>query len=257
MKPSKDKPEMIRPNIFYEAQGIEAWFTCKNADLYSTGQKIPGLNIGFNTREAKEVVRKNRKKLLNALGIQPEKVAFAEQVHGNRVQVVSQGGTFENVDALITSVKGLSLAIQVADCAAVLMADSNNGVIAAAHAGWRGAAADILPKTVAAMTSLGAETSNIKAFISPCISKENFEVGEEVAEKFPPEYVDYKTYNKPHVDLKGFLEDQLLKLGIDRTRIEVNEGCTMEDAERFYSYRREQQGSGRMLGLIRYKDIGA
>ena len=247
---SKNKPELIRPDIFKEDDGIKAWFTCKNADLYTKNQQIEGLNLGYNTAEEAEVVFRHRKELANLLNINLQEVAFAEQVHGSGVQVVSKGGTYNGVDALISRTEGITLAIQVADCAAVLMADPGNRVIAAVHAGWRGAADDIIPKTVDEMISLGMKPADIKAFISPCISQENFEVGEEVAERFPQQFVDYSTYKKPHVNLKGFLEDQLSKLGLKKSHIEVHQGCTVENANRFYSYRREQQASGRMLGVI-------
>lgn len=252
--PSRHKPELIQPRIFDDSESIGAWFTCKNVDLYSSPHSIPGLNLGFNTREDEDVVKKNRRELLDILGIEPNRIAYAEQVHGNEVQIINEGGIYRNVDALVSDVKGLSLAIQVADCAAVLMADPDVGVIAAAHAGWRGAAGDIVPKTVSAMKSLGAVPSRLKAFISPCISQKHFEVGEEVAIQFPSEFVDYTSYEKPHVNLKEFLVSQLNKLGIDNTHIEVNEGCTIDDAGRFYSYRREQQQSGRMLGIIRNEE---
>ncbi|MGK7368989.1 MAG: peptidoglycan editing factor PgeF [Candidatus Halalkalibacterium sp. M3_1C_030] len=251
MKQYKDSPELIRPDIFKKNDGIKAWFTCKNADLYSANQKIAGLNLGYNTSENTEVVSRHRKELLDSLNIDIENVAFAEQVHGSSVQTVTKGGIYDGVDALISRTEGITLAIQVADCAAVLMADPDRGIIAAVHAGWRGAADDIIPKTVDEMISLGAKTTAIKAFISPCISQANFEVGEEVAERFPTQFVDYKTYKKPHVNLKKFLVSQLSKLGLKPSNIEVNEGCTVEDANKFYSYRREQQASGRMLGIIR------
>ena len=247
---------MIRPYIFKEDIGTKAWFTCKNTDLYSANQKIAGLNLGYNTSEKAEVVSRHRQELLDAMNIDIEDVAFAEQVHGSRIQAVTRGGTYDGVDALVTCKEGITLAIQVADCAAVLLADSDSGVIAAVHAGWRGASDNIVPKTIHKMKSLGAKPAGIKVFISPCISLENFEVGEEVAQRFPSQFIDYTTYEKPHVDLKGFLVNQLTKLGLERSNIEVSEGCTVEDTRRFYSYRREQQASGRMLGLIRYKDIG-
>ncbi len=251
MKPSKNNPELLRPDLLNEDAGVSAWFTYKNAEVYSDDQKIAGLNLGYNTSENAEVVTRHRRELLKALNIDPEDVAFAEQIHGSKVQAVSEGGTYGGVDALVSRTEGITLAIQVADCAAVLMADPHNGVIAAVHAGWRGAAGDIVPKTVESMAALGAATSRMKAFISPCISKQHFEVGEEVAQKFPPAFVDYVTYKKPHIDLKGFLLQQLSDLGLKRSHIEASKGCTVDDADKFYSYRREQQASGRMLGLIR------
>lgn len=242
---------MIQPNILNGSESVQAWFTCKNADYNRVNQHIPGLNIGFNTDEKEEIVEQNRKDLLSKLKIDERDMAYAGQVHGNRVQVVTDGGTYADTDALITQIPGLALAIQVADCAAILLADDSKNIIAAVHAGWRGAAGDILPNAIKKMMALGAEAKNMKAFISPCISQHNFEVGSEVAEKFPAEFVDLQSYKKPHVDLKGFLRHQLVAQGLNKEGIEVHKGCTVADSQRFYSYRREQQQSGRMLGLIR------
>lgn len=251
MKLSNKQLELIRPEVLNRSDGIQAWFTCKNAAYFGTEQYVPGLNLGFNTNEQKSVVARHRRELLSVLKIDENKIAYAEQVHGNEVRIVEESGTFQGVDALVSKTPGLTLAIQVADCAAVLMADPGNGVIAAVHAGWRGAAGDILPKTIRKMVELGAQESSIYAFISPCISEHNFEVGPEVAEKFPAEFINYESYQKPHVDLKGFLNHQLLGQGLKKDSIEVHKGCTVDDARQFYSYRREQQESGRMLGLIR------
>lgn len=246
-----NKPELIQPEIFKKSECVQAWFTCKNVAYYSNEQRVPGLNLGFNTNEQESVVAQHRRDLLSVLGIDEKEIAYAEQVHGNEVLVVEEDGTFQGVDALVTKAPGLTLAIQVADCAAVLLADSRQGIVAAVHAGWRGAAGDILPKAIRKMILLGAQASHIQAFISPCISKYNFEVGPEVAEKFPAEFVDFQSYKKPHVDLKGFLNRQLLEQGLKNEDIEVHKGCTVDDPQRFYSYRREQQQSGRMLGLIK------
>ncbi len=242
---------LIRPDILHQDEGINAWFTLKNAD-FGNGHLISGLNLGFNTPEKKEVVARNRLKLLSHLNVDDEWVAYAEQVHSTRIQTVTQGGTYPDTDGLITQIPGLTLGIQVADCAAVLLwdTDTENNIIGALHAGWRGAAGNIVPQGIRKMINLGANPSTMKAFVSPCISLKNFEVGQEVAEQFPDEFVDYKSYAKPHVDLKGFLRHQLQEGGLLSEHIEISDGCTIEEADRFYSYRREGQQSGRMMALI-------
>ena len=132
-------------------------------------------------------------------------------------------------DGFVSNTQGLALAIQVADCAAVLLGDSENKVIGAAHTGWRGAVADIVPKTIQKMKRLGAASTYIKAFVSPCISLQNFEVGEEVAAQFPDKFVDRTNYSKPHVNLKNFIEYQLMKEGILEEHIEIDDSCTIAD----------------------------
>ena len=246
--------DAIKPAVFDNLDEIRAFFTLKNKDFGQDEASIKGLNIGYNTEEDPEIVTRNRRKILHEFGIDSNWVAFANQVHSNRVLKVTEGGTFAKTDALVTQVPGLALAIQVADCGAVLIADPKSQIIAAAHAGWRGAAGDIVPRTLKKMDALGAELHNCFAFISPCISAENFEVGHEVAEQFPEPFVDAHSYKKPHVDLKGYLAHQLTSAGVKQSRIEVHPGCTIMQAEQYYSYRREKDKSGRMMALIQLKE---
>lgn len=254
MKDLKTKISLIEPDILNEEEKIQAWFTLKNRGTGQADHSIAGLNLGFNTPEKKELVAQNRLALLSSLQVDPDWVAYADQVHSNRIQVVSQGGTYPSTDGLITAVPGLTLGIQVADCAAVLLWDTSNKIIAALHAGWRGAAGDIILKGIEKMIEQGAHPQTIKAFVSPCLSLKNFEVGQEVADQFPEKFVDYQNYKKPHLDLKSFLRHQLLETGIPETQIELREECTVEEDENFYSYRREGEKSGRMLALIQIKE---
>jgi YfiH family protein len=240
----------ITPDLLSGEKEVKAWFTLKNPEYGKQGHIIPGLNLGFNTPEKREFVAKNRLKLLSTLQLDPKWVAYADQVHSNRIQVVTEGGTYPSTDGLITPIPGLTLAIQVADCAAVLLWDSENVIVAALHAGWRGAAGNIIPRGIEKMIEQGANPLTMKAFVSPCISLKNFEVGQEVADQFPREFVDFHNYDKPHIDLKGFLKHQMMEEGIPDSHIEIRDECTIEEAENFYSYRREGDQSGRMLALI-------
>lgn len=242
----------LTPEILNDDDRIAAYFSLRNQGNIHTDREIPGLNLGLNTDESPSVVWQNREELLKALGIESSKIAYAKQVHETHVEVVEEGGTFDKTDALVSNTPGMALAIQVADCAAVLMADADNKVIGAAHAGWRGAVAGIVSKTIASMKELGAETDKIKVFISPCISLKNFEVGDEVAEKFPKELVDRTNYRKAHVDLKRYIEMELQQNEIASTQIQTDPECTIDNSD-LYSYRRQKQKSGRMMGIIQLK----
>ena len=242
------QPDFIKPSVF-DSNTISSWFT-KRGESVQDNFKIRGLNLGFNTEENEEVVKGNRNFLANSISTPISDIAFADQVHGNEIIEVEKGGIYEHIDGFITTKKGLALAIQVADCAAVLFADSKAGVISAVHAGWRGAEADIVPKAPQKMVSLNADPKNIKVFISPCISQKQFEVGDEVAEKFPDDFVDRTSYSKPHFDIKKFIEFQLLRAGILEENIEIHGSCTFSDSE-FFSYRRDGKRSGRMMGIIK------
>lgn len=240
----------ITPEALRGTKSIDAWFTLKNRHYSAPDGRIEGLNLGFNTPDPEAAVTRNRSLLLSELDIDPAQVAYADQVHSDNIQVVSEGGTYSATDGLITAMPGLSLAIQVADCAAVLLWDASNHIIGAFHAGWRGAAAGILTKGVRSMMREGADPGQIESFVSPCLSQKNFEVGPEVAALFPASYVDNISYRKPHVDLKGFLAGQLQEAGLKASHMEVREECTLDEAGDFYSYRREGRQSGRMMALI-------
>lgn len=251
MRISNSDFSYLTPEALSGTQGIDAWFTLKNRHYSSRDGRIKGLNLGFNTTDPETIVTQNRSLLLSELDIDSGRVAYADQVHSDKIQVVSEGGTYSSTDGLITTMPGLTLAIQVADCAAVLLWDTSNHVVGAFHAGWRGAAAGILPKGVRSMVRQGADPGQMEAFVSPCLSQKNFEVGPEVAELFPSLFVDRNSYRKPHVDLKGFLAGQLREAGLKASHMEVRKECTLDEAGDFYSYRREGEESGRMMALIR------
>ncbi|MDZ7806840.1 MAG: peptidoglycan editing factor PgeF [Gracilimonas sp.] len=241
--------EFIRPALL-NGQGISSWFTLRNHETVNQNNKIPGLNLGLNTIEPKDVVERNQHFLLKSLGLDEQQLAYAKQVHKTNIETVNTGGEYPDTDGLVTSETNLILGIQVADCAAILLGDSKNRVIGAAHAGWRGAADNICIKVINNMKKLGADVKHIKAFVSPCISLKNFEVGEKVAEQFPSRYVDYRSYKKPHVDLSSFIKGQLTEQGILKGNIELSDVCTI-DNENLYSYRRQKDQSGRMMALIK------
>lgn len=247
------QPEFIRPT-FLNNESISSWFSLKNPELVTTGQRIPGLNVGMNTSENLVVVQRNREILSNTICTDVDNICFANQIHQSNVLQVVKGEIYNDVDAFVTTKKGLALAIQVADCAAVLLGDPLNQVIGAAHAGWRGAVAGIVPKTISKMEESGADPANMKAYISPCISARNFEVGSEVAAQFPSHLVNHTDFSKPHVNLKLFIVEQLLSKGIAAENIEMDELCTMENADSCYSYRREKEQSGRMAGIIKLNE---
>lgn len=254
MKDLETEFSLLTPNLVSEEAKVRVWFTLKNQQYKRPAQQIPGLNLGYNTSEKKEEVAENRLLLSDSLNLDSDWIAYADQVHGTRVRSVTGGGTYPETDGLITRVPGLTLAIQVADCAAVLLWDPQNRVIGALHAGWRGASGEIVTLGVEKMIAEGADLGNIKAYVSPCISKKNFEVGHEVAEQFRDEFVDYNSFSKPHVDLKDVLKNQLISNKINAANIEINDKCTVADEDQFYSFRREGKKSGRMLALIQIQE---
>ena len=190
-----------------------------------------------------------RRKLADQTGF--ERVASVGQVHGADVATVADGGHLEARDGIVTAERGVLLTVVAADCALVLFADSEAGVVGVCHSGWRGTVAGIVGETISAMRALGADAERTRAWLAPCISVEAFEVGEEVAAQFPDAVVARRPeWPRPHVDLRAALAAQLAAAGVPAANVERADGCTLREPERFYSYRGEEGTPGRMIGFV-------
>jgi YfiH family protein len=208
----------------------------------------PRLVAGFTTRAfspATEGVGAARGRLAEETGLP---VASVGQVHGANVATVRDARHVDAHDGLVTDQTGLLLSVVAADCALVLLADPDSGVVGACHSGWRGTVGGIVGETIRTMARLGAVPERTRAYLAPCISTDAFEVGEEVAAQFDASVVVRRPeWPRPHVDLRADLVRQLADAGV--TDIEVENGCTVAD-DRFYSYRAEGGTPGRMLGFV-------
>jgi len=190
----------------------------------------------------------DRKAALAALGIDPSSTASSRQVHSNRVLHVRQPGRYDGFDALLTDRAGLLLHISVADCLAILLADPVRGLVAVAHAGWRGTRDGIAVRTVMQMRNLGSQPEHVLAFLSPRIGPCCYEVGPEFRHMFPA----FCTADGPsgtRFDLSGANASQLLSSGLRRRNIEISSLCTACRPELFHSWRREGKAAGRMLAV--------
>jgi YfiH family protein len=203
---------------------------------------------------ANDVGLENRTKFLVSLGIDPGILATGEQVHGDNVMFVEKPGRYSATDALITENPNLALAVTVADCVPIFVADRTSNKIAVIHAGWRGTAKQITAKTIRLMCGkLNCNPQNIFAYIGPSASVCCYEVGREVASHFPDGVVKRASNaEKFMLDLKLANYHQLLDQGLSQENIEVSEYCTVCDTT-FHSYRRDGTESGRMLGVIGIK----
>lgn len=234
--------------VFDSIPTVVAGFTTRKSGV----SKAPfdTLNLAVSSGDSREAVDANREILLSSVGFESGRLAIAGQVHGRRVARVRQPGLVRETDGLATSEPGLLLGIVAADCAVVLVADEAGTAVGAAHAGWRGAVAGIVNELLDTMTVLGSPPSKLQAYISPCISQKRFEVGPEVAEQFPREFVRIcEKTGKPHVDLAGSLRAQLIGGGVRSQHVQVDGRCTFDD-DSFYSYRADRGKTGRMMGYI-------
>lgn len=246
--------ELIKPGIFSKQDKLESYFTLANRDRFNQDNAIiNGLHLGAFSHGEDPAVKKNYAFLFKTIGWNPDELAIAKQIHGSVVKTVKNPGIYHDCDGLVTDQIGLAIGIQVADCAAILLYEPEVGIIAALHAGWRGAIAGIIGEGVNSIRNLNGDPSKLTAFVSPCISLQNFEVGSEVADLFPDQFCDYRNYVKPHVNLSGFLESQLMSEGLIKENIETSDDCTFE-SDKYFSYRREQDCAGRMLALIKIKN---
>jgi polyphenol oxidase len=241
------KPVLLRPEIFEST--VTAAFTTRHGG--ASENPYDSLNLGLSTGDRPETVLQNRLAVFSQLGFRSDDVAVAGQVHGKFVQVVEKGGLYKQTDGLVTTQPGVLLAISAADCAAVLLADAENHVIGACHAGWRGAVAGIVERTVGIMMDLGADVSDIRAYVSPCISSDRFQVGPEVAAEFDKAFVRPEPgTDRSYVNLKGDIRRRLETAGIPAEHIEISGHCTMTAVGDFFSHRAENGATGRMMGLI-------
>lgn len=219
-----------------------------------------GLNCGRGSSDQAEAVAVNRTRVATAMGATVSDLAGVHQVHSADVVTVT-GPPVANAraDALVTATPGVVLSVLTADCQPVLFADSDAGVVGAAHAGWRGALDGVLEATLAAMVAIGADRTRIRAVIGPTISQRAYEVGPEFLDRF----VDEDAGNTRHFasgqdgryqfDLPGYSLARLRAAGVAEAAWTGH--CTYSDPYRFYSYRRSvHQGEadyGRLIATIR------
>ena len=225
----------------------------------STGP-IAGLNVGTGSDDDPERIAENRRRAVEAV-LPGAVLATAYQVHSATAVAVERPWSLEDrpqADALVTDTPGILLGILTADCAPVLLADIEAGVIGAAHAGWKGALAGITDSAVTAMESLGAHRHRIAAAVGPCIAQQSYEVNEAFRARFMEadetngRFFVPRAAGKPHFDLAGYVAARLAAAGV-RT-IETLGLDTYSDEQRFFSYRRSthrgQADYGRQLSLI-------
>jgi YfiH family protein len=214
------------------------------------------LNLGAKWGDEPACVAENRRRLVRAAG--GARLYAATQVHGARVVEVRPDADpsvvrAEEADALYAFASGLALTIYTADCVAVLVADPRTGAFGAAHAGWRGVVAGVVPALVQSLVAAaGVRAPDLWIALGPSIGPCCFEVGPEVAARFDPAHVRAGAgqAGRPTVDLRAALAAQLLALGIPPEQTSTAPPCTFCSPEQFYSYRRDGGATGQQVGFI-------
>jgi len=209
------------------------------------------LNLGLTCGDNPEDVQKNRNLYFNYLDIPQKRLVFPVQIHSDHIQIVDSPGIVDDCDALITQTSNLFLTIQTADCFPVFIFDPQTITIAIIHSGWKGAAANITGKTIQKIKNIfHADPQKILATIGPGVQMKNFQVDEPVYSQFEPKYFTPDGPGHYRMDLQMAIFDQLLAAGLNKQNVECNPDCTYEKEELYYSYRRDGQNSGRMMGVI-------
>jgi len=219
-----------------------------------------GLNVGRGSGDDPEAVAENRRRAAAVFGREAGDLLTCHQIHSAIAQVATApfGEARPEGDAVVTSRAGLICGALTADCAPVLLADAKAGVVAAAHAGWKGALAGIVEAAVAAMEGEGAKAERIVAVVGPCIGVASYEVGLEFLARFVSDDAAASAFfhpgasdDKRQFDLTGYVLSRLARAGVgqaDALRLD-----TYAEA-RFFSNRRavhaKESDYGRLLSAI-------
>ncbi|MGZ5915060.1 MAG: peptidoglycan editing factor PgeF [Hyphomicrobium sp.] len=220
------------------------------------------LNCGPGSQDNAAHVAENRARVAHHLGAAGDDLVTLYQVHGATAlcvegPVAAQGRP--KADAVVTRTPGLAVAVLTADCTPLLLADPEARVVAAAHAGWRGAVAGIVESAIAEMERQGARRERIRGAIGPTISQAAYEVGPDFEAELLKDcvgnerfFLRNKANAKAHFDLPGFVEARLIAAGL--AEIERQSPCTYENESIFFSFRRSQHRKeadyGRQIAAI-------
>ncbi|MCS6781288.1 MAG: peptidoglycan editing factor PgeF [Geminicoccaceae bacterium] len=215
------------------------------------------LNVGLRSGDERARVLENRRRAAAALGSPLERLCIARQVHGTVCLAVEEPWPPERppeADALVTTRPDLLLGVTSADCAPVLLADVEAGVVAAVHAGWRGALAGVLEAAVRGMLAAGADPGRTVAVVGPCIGRRSYEVGPEFRAAFlerdpesEPFFVEPGEGGRPRFDLEGYCCARLARAGIGR--VQATGRDTAAEPSLFFSFRRTTLAGGGPFGL--------
>lgn len=252
--------------MFIEAPELSSHSGIRHAFFTREGGVSEGvyasLNGGLGSGDAPEAVAENRAGMCAQLGLPAGRLVSLYQVHSTQVVVVEAPcapADRPRADAMVSRVPGLALGIATADCGPILFADPVNGVIGAAHAGWKGALAGVVAATVAAMEGLGADRAAIVAVLGPTIAQASYEVGPDFLARFRAEAPEADRFlaegarpGHAQFDLPAFILAQVRAAGIaEATALGL---CTYADPGRFYSYRRAthrgETDYGRLISAI-------
>lgn len=252
--------ELLTLDFAKSIEGVEAFSTMRGE--VDRRNAYSGVNLCDYVGDDALRVLDGRLMLAMQLGVDLDDLVMPQQTHSCRVAVIDerfrsldidkQEQALEGVDALVTSLKGVVIGVNTADCVPIVLADGQAGVIAVAHAGWRGTVGRIAAAVVDEMCRQGASAERIQAAMGPSICQDCFEVGDEVVEAFRQEHFNLDNIvkrntatGKAHIDLRAANRDVLIASAVQATNIVTSQHCSRCEHDRFFSARRLGINSGR------------
>jgi len=242
---------MTPPFLTHDTLAVPHGFFTREGGV-STGP-FAALNCSLSGRDDTDCVAENRRRATDALGLPATALLGLTQVHGVAVADANTPWKLEDrprADAMVTNRPGRMLGIVTADCAPVLFADAEAGVIGAAHAGWRGAVAGMLEATLDAMRGLGAR--RILAVVGPCIGQASYEVGPDLRDAVlvrntadARHFAPGQRADRWQFDLPGYCVSRLIAAGAEATALDQD---TLSLDQRYFSFRRATLAGGGPIG---------
>ena len=257
--------ELDKLSFKVPVQGVVAFSTMRGK--VEARNAYSGVNLCDYVGDDALRVLDSRLSLALQLGVDLDDLVMPRQTHSCRVAVIDeafcamdidkQEAALEGVDALVTSLKGVVIGVNTADCVPIALTDSQAGIIAVAHAGWRGTVGRIAQITVDEMVRNGANTHRIQATMGPSICQDCFEVGDEVVDAFSKANFDLDTIvkrhtvtGKAHIDLRVANQAVLMAAGVPAGNIILSQHCSRCEPDCFFSARRLGINSGRTFTAI-------
>lgn len=245
--------KIIKSKLLSTFADISACFTTRHGGVSKTPYR--GANLAFHVGDDPNSVLENHDVLARQLGYDRQSLIHMRQIHSDRITIIDKTYNFDTppeCDALITDQPNIPLMVMSADCTPILLYDPVHKVIGAVHAGRAGALNEIVPKTIQTMMkNFGSSPNEIHAVLGPCIRgccyEINSAIAEETVSKGYPEALRYEN-EKIFLDVNTILIEQLNRLGVKS--IEVIDACTSCQNELYFSYRADQQHTGRIAGVI-------
>jgi len=247
--------EALTSSLLTKAGFRHAFFTRRGG---VSKPPFASLNFSSSVGDDPDAVADNLARAAGTLEIPTERLYFLSQVHGTVAHRLTGDEEPRQIcrregDITFSGDADVGCGVRMADCPAVLVGDRRTGAVVAVHSGWRGTVAGAVPAGLLALRKLIGGPGDLVAAVGPHIEQCCFEVGEDVAKRIAAatdegEAIIDRGYEKPHVDLRRVIDRQLRRHEV--TDVDHVGGCTMCDAERFHSYRRDGAVSGRMLAAI-------